>query len=396
MKFKNKGRKIYKTKEKNYYGKSPMGKFLSGALTVLLIGGICFLGYSVAEPIINYTKHKGDEPVTTEPPTSEASTEPTECNFVQPTEALTEAPTEATEPVYYTAAVLKFTDLASVESLRAALSAVPAHLELEYIEVPLKIKGGNVYFASTVYEAQTAMQSVLTLPEIIQEIENCGYKAAAFVSVFRDNILPANFFDAGYVYASSGALWTDMNGQAWASPYAQRALDYNTNLILELSRAGFEQIICSDFVFPDFTEADLLNLDPVLSQNDRCMSLTSAANLLYDTAVSNGAAMQIEVSAEDIIMGRTDVLQPILLSANNIILNIDIDVLNSGITNGENVYTFSGSAAEKIDQCIGMVNEKLVDFNVAARISGGNLTVEEISEVRKVLTEYGYKTFVIG
>jgi hypothetical protein len=173
-------------------------------------------------------------------------------------------------------------------------------------------------------------------------------------------------------------------------------LDYNTNLILELSWAGFEQIICSDFIFPDFTESDLLNLDPVLSQNDRCMSLTSAANLLYDTAVSNGAAMQIEVSAEDIIMGRTDVLQPILLSANNIILNIDIDVLNSGITNGENVYTFNGSAAEKIDQCIGMVNEKLVDFNVAARISGGNLTVEEIFEVRKVLTEYGYKAFVIG
>lgn len=396
MKFKNKGRKIYKTKEKNYYGKSPMGKFLSGALTVLLIGGICFLGYSVAEPIINYTKHKGDEPITTVPPTSEASTEPTESNIIQPTEALTQAPTEASEPVYFTAAVLKSTDLASVESLRAAISAVPANLALEYIEVPLKIKGGNVYFASTVYEAQTAIQSALTLPEIIQEIENCGYKAAAVVSVFRDNILPANFFDAGYVYASSGELWTDANSLAWASPYAQRALDYNTNLILELSWAGFEQIICSDFIFPDFTESDLLNLDPVLSQNDRCMSLTSAANLLYDTAVSNGAAMQIEVSAEDIIMGRTDVLQPILLSANNIILNIDIDLLNSGITNGENVYTFNGSAAEKIDQCIGMVNEKLVDFNVAARISGGNLTVEEIFEVRKVLTEYGYKAFVIG
>ena len=62
MKRKNKGRKIYKTKEKNYYGKSPLGKALSAALTVLLIGGIGFIGYSVAEPIINYTQHKGDKP----------------------------------------------------------------------------------------------------------------------------------------------------------------------------------------------------------------------------------------------------------------------------------------------------------------------------------------------
>lgn len=396
MKFKNKGRKIYKTKEKNYYGKSPMGKFLSGALTVLLIGGIGFLGYSVAEPIINYTKHKGDEPVATEPPTSEASTEPADKNIPEPTEAPTQAPTEAYEPVYYTAAALKTTDLASAEALKMALNAVPANQDVEFIEVPLKASGGGVYYASSVYEAQTAVQSVLTLPEVIQIIESSGYKAAAIVSVFRDNIVPANFFDAGYVMAADGSLWTDVNGQAWASPYAQRALDYNANIILELTSAGFEQIICSDLVFPDFTEYDLQNLDPVLSQNDRCMSLTSAANLLYDTAVSNGAAMQIEVSAEDIIMGRTDILQPILLSSNNIILNIDIDVLNHGITKGENVYTFSGTAAEKVDQCLDMVNENLVDFNTAARISGGNLTTEEISEVRKVLLDYGYKAFVIG
>ena len=396
MKFKNKGRKIYKTKEKNYYGKSPMGKFLSGALTVLLIGGIGFLGYSVAEPIINYTKHKGDEPVTTEPPTSEITTEPAENIIAIPTAAPTQAPTDAQETVYYKAAALKAGDLASVDALRMALSSIPANQEIEFIEVPLKLNGGGVNYASTVYDAQTSIQSTLTLTEIVQIIENSGYKSAALVSVFRDNTMPANFFDAGYVMATDGTLWTDSNGLAWASPYAQRALDYNANIILEITSAGFEQIICSDFVFPDFTEADLQNLDPVLSQNDRCMSLTSAANLLYDTAVTNGAAMQIEVSAEDIIMGRTDILQPILLSANNFILNIDIDVLNKGVKKDEDVYSFSGSAAEKVDQCIGMVNEILVDFNVAARISGENLTAEELSEIRKALNEYGYRSFVIG
>ena len=61
-----KGRKIYKTKERNYLGKSPVSKFMSGALTVLLMGGIGFLGYSLAEPIINYTRHEGDEPLSTE------------------------------------------------------------------------------------------------------------------------------------------------------------------------------------------------------------------------------------------------------------------------------------------------------------------------------------------
>ena len=61
MRFRNKGRKIYKTKEKNYYGKSPLGKAFSVGLSILLIGGIGFIGYSVAEPIVNYTKKKGDD-----------------------------------------------------------------------------------------------------------------------------------------------------------------------------------------------------------------------------------------------------------------------------------------------------------------------------------------------
>ena len=71
-------------------------------------------------------------------------------------------------------------------------------------------------------------------------------------------------------------------------------------------------------------------------------------------------------------------------------------MLNKGVKKDEDVYSFSGSAAEKVDQCIGMVNEILVDFNVAARISGENLTAEELSEIRKVLNEYGYRSFVIG
>lgn len=395
MKFKNKGRKIYKTKEKNYYGKSPMGKFLSGALTVLLIGGIGFLGYSIAEPVINYTKHKGDDPVT-EPTTTEQATTSTDEAVSQATEPLIQSATETAESQYYMAAALKETDLVNINNFRAALSAVPKEQEIKYIELPLKAKGGNVYYASTVSEAQTAVRSMLTLSEMVQEIENNGFKAAAVVSVFRDNSLPANFYDAGYVLASDGTLWTDSNGQAWASPYAQRALDYHRSMILELTSSGFDQIICSDMVFPDFTEGDLEILDPVLAQNDRCMALTSAANLLYDLAVSDGASMQIEVSAEDIIAGRTDILQPILLSSNNIILNIDLDVLTNGITKGTAVTKFSGTSAEKVEQCLAYVNGELVDFNTAVRLSGGNLTAQEITDIKTILSEYGYKSFVIG
>ena len=133
MKFKNKGRKIYKTKEKNYYGKSPFGKFMSGALTVLLIGGIGFLGYSAAEPIINYTKHKGDEPSVPEQ-TSAPTEAGTEAVTTAMTEAVTEPPTEPVTESSYTAASLKGSDLANIDTLRAALAALPKNEDIQAVQ----------------------------------------------------------------------------------------------------------------------------------------------------------------------------------------------------------------------------------------------------------------------
>lgn len=389
MKRRNKGRKIYKTKEKNYYGKSPFGKFMSGALTVLLIGGIGFLGYSLAEPIVNYTQHKGDEPAT-EAPTTEAA-----MISEIPTEAISEEATVPFKESFYTAAALKASDMMNVGSLRSALAAVPQN-EAEYVELPLKVSGGNIYYASSVLEAQTAIKSELTLHDIIKEIENSGFKPAAVISVFRDNIMSEAYPEGGYVLSDGGAQWTDSNGKSWTTPYSQRTLDYNANIVAELTSAGFEQIICSDLVFPDFTESDLQLLDPVLGQNDRCIALTSAANLLYDKTVSNGASMQIEISAEDILKGKADVLQPMLLSSGNIILNIDLDKLSGGISDGNTVYEFSGTNTEKIEKCLDLVNDKLVDFNAAIRLSGESLNYDELVEAKNALSDYGCKAYVIG
>lgn len=396
MKRRNKGRKIYKTKEKNYYGKSPLGKFLSGALTVLLIGGIGFLGYSVAEPVINYTKHKGDEPENPEVSSTEAATENNTASTELLTEAQTAEKTEHIEDVIYTAAMLKPSDLSSVEALRAALDAIPKNEDIEYVEVPLKYSGGNVYYDSIIAEAQTAIKSKISLKDIVDETKKSGFKPSAVLSVFNDNIVPLTYPDTGYVKSEDGEQWTDVNGKPWTSPYSQRALDYSMNIVIEVTSEGFEQIVCSDLIFPDFTESDLQILDPILSQNERCMALTSSANVLYDRAVSNGASMQIEVSAADILSGKADVLQPMLLSSNNIVLNIDLDRLSKGVSAGGTLHEFNGTPAENVEKCLSLVNDVLIDFNTTVRISGDSLTTEELLEAKEAITPYGYKAFVIG
>lgn len=392
MKIKPKGRKIYKTKEKNYYGKSPMGKFLSGALTVLLIGGIGFLGYSVAEPVINYTKHKGDEPEEPEISATEPMTENATALGESPTEAQTTEKTEPVEEMIYKAAMLKPSDLASIEALKSALEEIPQDEGIEYVEIPLKYSGGSIYYASIVAEAQTAVKSNILLADIVKETEKSGFKPSAFLSIFNDNIVPLAYPETGYVMSEDSTQWTDSNEKPWMSPYSQRALDYNTNIVLEVTSEGFEQIVCSDLIFPDFTNSDLQILDPVLGETERCMALTSSANVLYDRAVANGASMQIEVSAVDILLSKADILQPMLLSSNNIIINIDLDRLSDGVAEQE----FNGTPAENVEKCLSLVNDILIDFNTTVRVSGNSFTTEELLEAKEAINQYGYKAFVIG
>ena len=404
---KPKGRKIYKTKEKNYYGKSPLGKFLSGALTVLLIGGIGFIGYSAAEPIINYTQHKGDqpepEPEVTEPfVTKEFRTTaetPTATSAV-----VTTAEPEQEEIVFdgYMAAALPESAMGSPESISYAISAVPGDRSIEYIEVPLKAKGGKVWYSSNLPMAQYsgAVQSQMTLQEIVEIIENNGYKAAAVISAFEDSILPLSYPDSGYVTIDDGSQWIDnwleYGGKPWITPYSQTGLDYLSGLVDEISGAGFDKIICADLKFPYFRESDLELLDERLSRSDRCMALTSAANSLYNKCLSNGASMFVEVSAADIIRGSDDVLQPMLLSASAVVLNIDLAELSAGVSDGIVIHEFSGTPEEITEKALSATEDKLKDFNISIRISGTGYTTEQLIKAEEKAAGLGYRSFVLG
>ncbi|MCR4889715.1 MAG: putative glycoside hydrolase [Ruminococcus sp.] len=395
MKRKNKGRKIYKTKEKNYYGKSPAGKFMSGLLTVLLIGGIGFIGYSVAEPIINYTQHKGDEP--------SESTKAEENTSGDVTEGATDPSSgEKINAELFTAAHLRASDLTDMKSLQSALNSVPQGEGIEYVEVPLKVKGGKVYYASSCAEAKMsgAIQSSLTLGDINSAIKESGYKPAASVSVFCDNILPVSYPDTGFKTVDDGSQWLDNDpangGKPWVSPFSSSALSYVSDIVSEVSAAGFDRVVCSDIMFPYFRESDLELLDEKLGKTERFMALTSAANMLYDKAVTNGASMYIEVSAADMLRGNGDVLKPMLLSANTVVVNIDVEELKGGITNGQMLYEFEGTPDEIADKCLKFVKDDLADFNVIVRLSGEGRTAQELLNASKVISSYGYSSFVIG
>lgn len=398
MRFRNKGRKIYKTKEKNYYGKSPAGKAFSVGLTVLLIGGIGFLGYSIAEPIINYNKKTGDQADAS----LTAAVEPAQSPTVNDYSGEMINIEQNSNIEQYKAAAFTANDLANAATLAAALNRVPAEQGIEYIEIPLKVSGGLIYYASDNYYAQVtgAVQSQLTLDEITGTVRQKGYKPAAMISTFNDNIMPASFPETGYITIDDGSQWIDNDlaagGKPWMSPFQDAAVSYVTQIVDEVSSADFDKVICSDFVFPVFRDSDVEYLGATVVSPDRYWTLIQTANQMYDTILRNGSTMMLEVNAADILKGSDDILQQMLLDVNTVILNINVDEIGSGVYTSDTVYEFTGTAAEKVDKMLGLVSGKLKGFNVAVRISGTGVNTEELLKAKEKISGYGYSSFVIG
>jgi len=399
MKFKNKGRKIYKTKEKNYYGKSPVGKAFSVGLTVLLIGGIGFIGYSVAEPLLNYNKKKGDDDKSTLNVEEEIVPTDENGNPVTTENTSSALPVSAEE---YRAFSLNTTDIADAQSIKNALKRIPAGEKIEYIEVPLKVSGGEIYYATNNYYATSAgvIQSYSKLSEIVSAISTAGFKPVATVSIFNDNIIPNYFRDMGFLTVEDGSQWIDNDveagGKPWMNPFSESAVSYNSDIVEEISQAGFEKVVCYDFVFPDFRQSDVEYLGEKVVSSDRYMALTSAANTMYEKILSNGSKMLLEVNAADILRGKNDVLQPMLLKVNTIILNIDLDTISYGVYTGDTVYEFSGTPAENVKKMLDLVSEDLEEFNVAVRVSGVTASTQDMLEARDEIVEYGYSSYVLG
>lgn len=392
MRFKNKGRKIYKTKEKRYYRKGKSGRFMSIALTVLLTGGLVFVGYSVAGPLLNYTQKKGDNSI---------SSLGNSTNYSETSEDSVGDSLETIEDIktVYKCTFLSRSCLEDIDSLEYEIGEI-VETDAEYIVVPLKLSGGRIYYSSDVRGAgySGAVVSYLELYEIVSAIEEAGLKSIAYMSVLDDNIYPASYPDAGYRIEESGSVWIDDNpydgGKPWLNPFSYDAVEYSESLADEITLAGFDEIIFSDIVFPPFRESDIEYIGETVRDSGRYTSLVSLANDLYDIAEKNGVPSMLEVSAEDIAKGCAEVFRPGLLSTVMLVVNIDFDNLYTLETTEGKTYHFTGDTASKAKKLMRIIKEDIKDFKVIIRLSGENLYEEDLEETKSELIKLGYESYI--
>lgn len=272
---------------------------ISLIVTIFAACILCVVGYGIGKPIYNYFANRDNPPDTS----SSDFTSTDESSSSEPTSSVPEP-----EPPKKSGSYLLPTEAA--ETIEALNSALAAASEAGYAEavVTLKDESGALCYKSEIARIKAYPNinaGALSAKQICEAIEKAGLTPVARISTLKDVSTPTVF---GSYTHEDGTLWLDNSaangGKLWLSPFEDSTVDYISELVGELSAAGFKEIICTNVMFPAFHGMDkdtfLVRLD-LRNKDKRCEALWNVVDKAKTAAESNGAKLRIEMSGANLV-----------------------------------------------------------------------------------------------
>lgn len=396
------GRKIKKTKNLYRRKKSTGQKVFGTVILVLAIAALAFLGFCIGKPLLDYIGSIGTKEMPEWTP-ADSYREQQEAEPAESTSAAgTTAVPETAEAFQTTAVSVTEPDIPEVSMIsaveiptsalanRSSLSAVLAKAKAggyNAAVVQLKDRNGYLHYKSGIEDTEDIIKGSMTAEEIIAVFTENKMLPAAQISLLADQAGCITFTDMSYKIKDEGDVsWLDYKtGSAvrWANPESSATCEYNARITAELVTAGFEDIIVTDVVFPDFQDYDREYIADKYFRSDRF-------KMLYNVIKSGYI---IEMTASDVIatpFGRTaealgDVTQ---LRNNSIALVIDRKSLTA-----EGGYP--AEARSFVETVLSLAAKKTGGLPIVPVIENSGFDNTEITKIIALLGELGYEKYII-
>ncbi len=317
------GRKIYRTSAN--YRKKRTRKALKVVFVIILLAVLVFLGYSIAKPIHNYIVSKTGENVTedevwTPPVVTEKPEETTAGNTEKEEEAVQPVEDEKTRSEKFSAYQLPTTALESQDALVTALNNVKDS-GYTAVTVPLKAKGGKLYYNTTSALAKTSEDAVagtMYAGQICSVIKSNGFTAIAYVNLLEDNNRYGESRKGSYRIASDDSTWLDnapsKGGKPWLSPFEAETQEYVKFISSEIAGSGFDYVVFDGLMFPPFRNSDLSYIGEAVKSETRYKALINITEIAVREVEAADSAAILNVSAADILAGTEEVFKPVELN----------------------------------------------------------------------------------
>ena len=184
--------------------------------------------------------------------------------------------------VYVTAEMLS-----DMDGLRASLDALEGQTA---VMLDLKSIYGNYYYHTDLPDAE--ISSAVDADAVDQLIANLAGQndryLIARVPAFRDSSFALANQSCGLAL-DSGALWMDSDSCYWLDPAQDLTVSHLESVALELQSLGFDEVVFTDFYFPDSTN--------IVYDGDRSAAVLEAAQRLSQNLAD--ASIVLSLSTTD-------------------------------------------------------------------------------------------------
>lgn len=160
------------------------------------------------------------------------------------------------------------------------------------IMIDLKGGYGSFFYSSHLSDAlRSASTDVAAVDELIVKMKNKGFYLIARVSAFRDYSFGLNHVPSGLYLNSRKGLWADSGGCYWMNPTDSTTLNWVSSVVLEIKAMGFDEVVLSNFCFPDSTG--------YIFRDDKDAALENAAKTLMTNCGSDTFTLSFTVNRAD-------------------------------------------------------------------------------------------------
>ena len=277
--------------------------FIIALLAVLLAAGTAFyllvdIEYTPNGMVIHWPWAQESE--TPPPPTAPPPELPSVAvEVVEPSPTPEPTPTPTPEPTYNPIAAVTVTT-AQLRDGSAAQAVAAAGGNALVVE--MKGIKGRLAWQSQAELAATLWANAAddrTAQAVRELAENTELYLVARVQCFRDPLMASSW--VGTLMTRRGNLWHDAQGVGWSSPASRDAVDYLSQLCLELAEMGFDEILLDSAGYPDFGEVNVLATGDNRPE-DRTVPVAAFWARLSEELAEKGTALSVQTT-EDALRG---------------------------------------------------------------------------------------------
>ncbi len=397
------GRKVKRTKKIYHYRKrSKLRTVLSVIISVVVLSALVIVGYGVGKPIMEFLRNR--EQLTSDissfvPDQTSLPSESLDSSSQDevPSSSATEPGTAVEEQLILEVPV----DIASdATKLDAYLKNA---VDDGYTAAVVMLKDEKGYFLydtnNELAKTASAIAGTRKLSDISAQIKTAGLTAIARINTMQDPL--STTFDKSICikFTNGVTSWLDTTpekgGKRWVDPLSAESATFVAGIAKEIAEGGFDSIIYSTFIFPEFISLDYPLIGDKYRASDRHTGLLNILNEGQKAIAETDAQIVVETSAKRIVEGEEDIFRPTDLIPANVIVTYNNAEVGSSYISGENAIALSDKLGERVKQVYTEIGKLAGELKILPCIETEGLTDAEILEIISALQDMGYEKYYL-